>query len=103
MRPIINLTKKSNKKFKWTPIISEALKKIKYCFISELLLRWFNLTKSIYLFMNASGYIAAAILMQNYKNWLQPIVFWSRKFTTAKQNYLIMEKELLSIIEALFY
>jgi len=53
--------------------------------------------------MNASGYIAAAILMQNYKNWLQPIVFWSRKFTTAKQNYLIMEKELLSIIEALFY
>ena len=66
------------------------MRKIKYCFTTEPLLRRFDLTRPIHIFMDASGYVAVAILMQKYNNHLHPILFWSWKFTSAKQNYSIM-------------
>jgi len=82
---------------------TEALEKIKRCFISELLLQHFNLSKPIYIFTDISSYAAIAILMQQYGNSLHPVVFWSRKFTSPEQNYTIIEQELLPIVKAMNY
>ena len=51
---------------------------------------------------NTSGYIIGDILIQyNNKRILRPVVFYSKKITLAKYNYLIYNKELLIIIRAL--
>ena len=89
--------------FKQNTTASETMKKIKYCFTTEPLLRRFDPTRPIHIFTDALGYAAAAILMQWYNNCLYLISFWSQKFTPAKQNYPIMEQELLPIVEALTY
>jgi len=103
LKPIIDLTRKNMQPFKWNTAVSEAIRKIKYCFITKLLLRKFDPTRPIYIFTDASGYTAVVILMQWYNNHLHPISFWSWKFTPTKQNYSIMEQELLPIVEALTY
>jgi len=101
LKPITDLTRKNMQLFKWNTAALEAMRKIKHWFSTEPLLRRFNLIRPIYIFTDASGYVAVAILMQWYNNHLYPISFWSQKFTPAKQNYSIMEQELLPIVKAL--
>jgi len=50
---------------------------------------------------DASEYAIGAVLSQNQGKGEQPIVYESRKLTSAEQNYPIHEKELLAIIHAI--
>ena len=95
--PLIKLTRKN--KFKWTNEVEDAFKSLKVVFITTSILIHVDLTKSFYLEIDASNYALRAVLSQ-YGNdsHLHPIAFYSRKFSQAKINYEICDKELLAIV-----
>jgi len=53
------------------------MRKIKHCFTTKLLLKRFDPTRPIYIFIDTLGYAAVVILIQWYNNHLYPISFWS--------------------------
>ena len=91
------LTRKDNS-FKWTDDEKMAFFKLKNAFLEELVLLSIDQTKPFQIESNASKYATGAILQQKGKNnkW-HPVVYSSKTFNPAKQNYQIYDKELLGI------
>ena len=92
------LTRK-NVPFKWDHDCQAAFQHLKDSFTSAPILQHFDPDKEIFVETDASDYVSAAILSQcNEAGILHPIVFFSKKHSTAACNYEIYDKELLAII-----
>ena len=61
----------------------------------------FDPAKKIIVETDINKIVLSAILSQlDEKNGLNPITFYSRKFTTLELNYNIYDKELLAIVNS---
>ena len=97
--PLTELIRK-DQKFKWSPEAQKAFNKLKKRFTSQLILVSFDSEKPITLETDASDRaIEACISQSDNKECLQPVAFYSRKFSSAEMSYEIHDKELLAIVD----
>ena len=98
--PLTELTRK-DQKFEWSPEAQKAFDELKKRFTSQPILMSFNPEKPITLETDASdGAIGACISQPDDKGRLQPVAFYSRKFSSAEMSYEIHDKKLLAIVNA---
>ena len=92
---------RKDQKFKWSPEAQKAFDELKKRFTSQSILMSFNPEKPITLETDASDRaIEACISQPDDKGRLQPVAFYSRKFSSAEMSYEIHDKELLAIVDA---
>jgi hypothetical protein len=96
----INLTIK-NKKWEWNKKAENAFQKLKKVCINKSILKMFNSSKSIRIETNASNLAINACLNQKYESRWHSMTYYSRKLSSAEQNYDIHDKKLLIIIASL--
>jgi hypothetical protein len=97
--PLIRLTWKE--KFVWDEKAEKAFKALKKAFTSALIFVHADSSKSFFLEADISDFALGLVLSQYDKDRrLHPIVYRSHKFSVAKINYEIHDKELLAIIDA---
>ena len=97
--PLTELIRK-DQKFKWSPEAQKAFNELKKRFTSQSILVSFNPEKPITLETDAlDRAIEACISQSDNKECLQPVAFYSRKFSSAEMSYEIHDKELLAIID----
>jgi hypothetical protein len=79
-----------------------AFRKLKRTFTEAPILQHFDQAKPMILQTDASGFAIAGILNQ-YDGFgvLRPVNFYSRKCSSAEQNYDTYDRELLAIVETL--
>jgi hypothetical protein len=89
-------------KWEWTRQAELAFRKRKRTFIKALIHQHFDLAKPIILQTDVSGFATVGILNQ-YDGFcvLRTINFYSRKWSSAEQNYNTYDRELLAIMETL--
>ncbi|KAJ8063485.1 hypothetical protein OCU04_007361 [Sclerotinia nivalis] len=98
IRSMVNLTKK-DVAFQWDPGCEKSFSNLKAAFTAALVLTFFDWKKDVILETDVSDYVSAGVLSQ-YDNdgILKPIAYFSKKYSIAKCNYEIYDKELLIII-----
>jgi hypothetical protein len=97
LTPLTALTKKPKANFIWTPEAQKAFNEMKAIIAIYVLLRYPDHNEEFHVITDASDYQLGTVIKQNDI----PVAFYSRKLNPAQQNYTIMEKYLLSIIETL--
>ncbi len=77
----------------------KIFKRLKKLIIFNSVLQYFNLRKKIYVKYNASDYITKEILLQKGLNKkLYLITYYLSSISPIERNYIIYNKELLTII-----
>ena len=94
---LINLTIK-DKAWNWGPREQQTFKQLKDACLQQSILRMFNSKKSIRIETNASNLIIDACLNQRHEDKQHFVTYFSRKFSSTKQNYDIHDKKLFAII-----
>ena len=88
-------------KFVWDEKADEAFKMHKKAFISASMLVYVDSSKPFFVEADASDFALGLVLSQYGEDGrLHPIVYHSHKFSDAKIDYEIHDKELLAIINA---
>ena len=83
------------------PQAEKAFEDLKTAFTTAPISVHPNFEKEFYLETDASDFASRAVLSRMGVNGkLHPIAFYSRKFSTAKINYEIHDKELLAIVDS---
>ena len=95
-----DLTKKK-RDFKWSEEHQEAFKKLKAAVTSAPALKNADPYNNFVVTTDASGYAIGAVLQQQFKGKLHPVVFVSRKLNPAETRYVTHERETLAVIHAL--
>lgn len=91
-----------DKTFEWTPEAEHTFRNLKKKFMEELVLTMPDTNHSFQIECNTSKYASGAVLSQiNDNGKHHPVSFLSKSFRPYEQNYVIEERELLSIIWAL--
>ncbi|XP_055865631.1 uncharacterized protein LOC129928743 [Biomphalaria glabrata] len=99
---LTNLTKKGQSNtIPWSPELEETIKKIKYAFAQESILKLPDKKKRFYLATDASSSAIGACLMQEYEGILHPVFFINRKLSSAETRYSTIERECLAIVWAI--
>ena len=89
-------------KWEWTRQAELGFRKLKRTFTEAPILQHFDQAKPIILQKDASGFPIAGILNQyNGFGVVRPVNFYSRKCSSAEQNYDTNDWELLAIVETL--
>ena len=96
LAPLAALTSRT-KDFNWTPECQRSFDEMKAVLAKETMLSYADLSKTFHVYADASDYQLGGIIKQHDK----PIAYFSRKLTSAQQNYTTIEKELLSVVETL--
>jgi len=100
-QPLNELLKK-DRKFVWTPKCQSSFDEMKKQFTKEPVLAMPDHSRPFQIEMDASKYATGAVLSQLDSNGdRHPVVFFSKTFSPAEQNYDIHDRELLAIIRAL--
>ncbi len=101
--PLTNLLKGKPKSLSWTPEATLAMKTLQQAFTSAPLLVHPDPQKPFIVEVDASTSGVGAVLSQQQGNppRLHPCAFFSRKLSSAEQNYDIGNRELLAIKLAL--
>ena len=84
-------------KFHWGPEQQKAFELIKKLVSQEVLLAYPDFNELFEIHTDASAYQLGSVISQKGR----PIAFYSRKLTSAQQNYTTTERELLAIVETL--
>ena len=94
--------KKAQERFSGlTEAAKKAFESLKLAFTTAPVLQHFNPTLPSMLITNTSDYAFASILLQpDTKHLLHPVAYYSRKFSPAKINYEIHDKELLAVVDS---
>ena len=98
---LIKLTRQ-NTKWEWHKEKQKTFEFFKKACLFNTILKISNMTKSIRMRINALNLIIKAFLKQKNNNdkW-HSMTYYSRKLSSTKQNYDIVNKELLTIVVAL--
>ena len=98
IKPLMALTRK-DVPFMWTQDCTQAFESVKEQVTAAPILRHFEPKRQTILETDASDYVTRGILFQ-YDNdhVLHLVAFYSRSMISAKCNYHIYDKELLTII-----
>jgi len=101
MTPLTSLTRKDTT-WHWSDDQQQAFDTLKQRFTSALILLMPDFSKPFRLETDASDYDYGAILSQQSEDghWL-PVAYMSKQMLPVERNYVIYDKELLAIIEAL--
>ena len=92
---------KKEQAFVWDMKAQEAFEALKKAFAEGPVLQMFDSRKRTTMKTDASDQVIRAVLSQPGNDGkLQPVAFYSRKFTKLKLNYKIHNKKLLAIVEA---
>jgi hypothetical protein len=87
-------------KWEWTRQAKVGFRKLKRTFTQQPILHHFDPATSIILQMAMSGFVIAGIPNQyDVFGVLRPVNLYSRKCSSAKQNYNTNDWELLAIVE----
>ena len=96
LAPLTKLCSKSTK-FSWGEEQQKAFEQIKKVVSQEILLAYPDFNELFEIHTDASDYQLGAVISQKGR----PIAFYSRKLSSAQQNYTTTERELLAIVETL--
>jgi len=100
-RPLTELTRGDGKNWAWTREAEQAFVKLKQRFTSAPVLAHFDPASPVIVETDASDFALGAVLSQHDdENRLHPVAFHSRKFSPAKINYEIHDKELLVVVDS---
>uniref|UniRef100_A0A6I8RAB1 Gypsy retrotransposon integrase-like protein 1 n=1 Tax=Xenopus tropicalis TaxID=8364 RepID=A0A6I8RAB1_XENTR len=101
--PILSLIRKGGRPNCWPPVALEAFQSLKDAFISASVLRHPEPHLPFFIEVDASDVGAGAILSQRHSadGKLHPCAYFSKKFSSAEQNYDIGNRELLAVKLAL--
>ncbi len=96
--PLTDLTRKGQpEKVCWTPEAEEAFRNVKTALTSEPVLRAPDFSCPFLLQTDASDTGLGAILSQIQEGEEHPVLYISRKLTSAERNYATVEKKALAI------
>ncbi len=91
-----------NHSFEWTEICQTIFERLKQQMITVLVLKHFNSIREAILKMNFLNYVNDEVLFQyDDEDILHSVIFYSKNMISAKCNYKIYNKELLTIIQCL--
>ena len=99
-RPLHDLTKKENL-FYWKEAQQVVFDMLKLHFTTVPILAFPDIDCIFHLKSNASNYVTKAVLSIEKKGVWHPIAFSSHSMMSWEQNYLIADKEMLLVIQAL--
>ena len=88
-------------RFSWNDERQKAFEDLKSALICAPVLLLGDVSKPFRVFTDASETHIAGALMQEMEDTWHPVAFVSRKLSSAKQNYTIVEKETLAVVFAL--
>ncbi|PRP72872.1 putative gag/polymerase/env polyprotein, partial [Planoprotostelium fungivorum] len=97
--PLTGLTKKGVE-FVWSVDCEKAFVELKRQFKTADICRHFNQQLPIILETDASDFAISGILLQEHRDGVHPVGFYSRKLRTEELNYDTHDKELLAIVES---
>ncbi|CAI7894551.1 unnamed protein product [Closterium sp. NIES-53] len=97
--PLTDLLHK-DKNFVWGEEVEAAFQELKKNLVSPPVLRIADPSRPFEVVTDASDFAIGAVLLQDFRNGLQPIAYESRKLQAAERNYPIHDKEMLAIIHA---
>ena len=100
VRPLHNLTKKENS-FHWKEAQQVAFDTLKLHFTTVPILAFPDIDCKFCLKSNTSDFATGAVLSIEKEGVWHPVAFSSHSMTPQKWNYLIADKEMLSVIQAL--
>ena len=96
--PLTHLIKKDIS-FEWITECQSAFNALKKAFMSDVILRHYNLNLKIIVETDTSDYMSEGILSQYNKNdVLHSVTYFFKKHNSAECNYEIYDKELMIII-----
>ena len=98
--PLHDLTKKEEP-FQWEEFQQTAFDTLKKHFTTALVLAFLNINCKFCLESNASDYATGAVLSIEKDSIWHTVAFSSHFMTPQGQNYLVTDKEMLSVIQAL--
>ncbi|KAL7477485.1 hypothetical protein ACHAW6_003293, partial [Cyclotella cf. meneghiniana] len=81
----------------WTPVMHTAFDKMHALMAADTLAAYPNHNKWFDVYTNASDYQLGACIVQKGR----PVAHFSRKLSKSQQNYMVMEKDVLSIVTTL--
>ncbi len=90
-----------NKKWEWNKKTKNAFQKLRRVCINKSIFKMFDSSKSIQIEAKASNLAINACFNQKIESKWHSVTYYSRKFSSAKQNYDIHDKKLLIIIASL--
>ena len=96
-RPLHDLTKKENP-FHWEELQQVAFDMLKLHFTMAPILAFPDIDCVFHLKSNTSDYATGAVLSIEKEGIWHPVAFSSHSMTPQEQNYLIADKEMLSVI-----
>ena len=100
-QPLNNLLKK-NTSFNWTQECEDAFLELKKRFTEELVLMMPDQAHQFIVEADTSKYASGAVLQQEDKDRkVHPCAFISKTFSPTEQKYMIYDRELLAILQAL--
>ena len=97
---LTRLTQKGQS-WNWNDKTEQTFQKLKQTCFGTSILKIFNSRKSIRIETNVSDIIIKTCLCQKYDGKWHPVIYFSKKLTSAEQNYEIHDEELLAIVTAL--
>jgi hypothetical protein len=101
VHPLMALTKRDTS-FVWLTACQRSFERLKKSFISNPILRPFDLERKIVVETDPTNLVVTGVLLQHDDyDILHPVTYFSRKHSPAEINYEIHDKELLTIVQTI--
>jgi hypothetical protein len=98
LKPLTNQSGfKKRAPIKWTNDMQQAFDKMRLLMAADALAAYPNHNKRFKVYTDASDFQLGACIIQEGR----PVAYFSQKLTKSQQNYITMEKEMLSIVATL--
>ena len=86
--------------FEWIEMCQKAFEDLKHTFTTAPVLAHYNATLETWVETDSLNFVTAGVLSQMHNDVLRPVTFFSKKMLLPECNYMIYNKELLTIIKS---